>query len=120
MEWETPSLLHKLTSPPDFFPLLWHLADLDQVPVTTLSPALRLAGTSDSRRACGDTTGICQHPFQRRLRCADLRGRADPVVEQSVVCQAAVIHPALCLICNVCFIDTAGRLFNSRAKETGS
>lgn len=69
MERETPS---PIISPPDPLPLLWPMADLIQVPVTALSPALPLAGTSDSRSACGDITRRCRHPFQHGLRRADL------------------------------------------------
>ena len=122
MEWETLSPLHRLVNPPDLLPLCWHLADLVQAPVTDFSPALHLAGTSNSRRACGDTTRRCQHPFQRRLRRADLHA------EQP--CHGSKHHfpsclcppdPLLNLISNVCFINTIVQLFNSQAtKETST
>lgn len=122
MEWETPSPVHMLISPPALLPLLWHLADLVQVPVTALSPALHLAGTSDSRRAHGDIIRRGRHPFQRGLRRADLHA------EQP--CHVSKCHLPSCLrspdpllnsICNVCFINTAVQLFNSQAtKETST
>lgn len=120
LKWsgETPSPMHMLISPPDLLPLRWYLADLVQVPATALSPAFHLAGTSDSRKECGDITRRCRHPFQRRLISTESRPCHGPKCHLPSCLYSP--DPLLNSICNVCFINTAVQLFNSQAtKETG-